>query len=708
MFCDVHHHFIQEYHDNIVKACLQASSCIPSSKPGVRKKRRPGWTEFVSTYKEKAIFWHRLWKENGSPRSGVLFDIRRKTRWEYHYMLKIIKRNEEHISAKRMSESLSGTGFWAEIKRILGYHSSLPNTVDGVQGGSNIADIFQEKYKSLYNCVSYDTHQMAALLKETNLNIKNMAGGRSQTFITDDINSCILLLKPGKSGGMSGCSSDHIINGTSKLRDHITNLFNIMISHGFTPIDFRLSTLVPIPKNKRKSVNVSDNYRAIALSSILGKVLDNLILLKYHDVFSTSDMQYGFKKSHSTTQCTFVVNEIVQYYQNNDTNVYVTLLDASRAFDRVNFVKLFRLLLKRQLCPLMLRFLIVFYTNQSIRIQWGSSMSTLCSVSNGVKQGGVLSPILFTVYIDELLSRLSDAKLGCYIGNIFCGALGYADDITLLAPTMSSLKYMLNICNQFAEAYDVLFNSSKSKLLYFGRSDSRPRVSPVEFNGSVIELVKHDKHLGNIIGQNCTMHQIQDCLNAFNGKVNMVKSHFGHIDLDSLYQIFKTYCMPLYGSQLWDYDNKNINTFNVAWRKAIRRLLNLPNTTHCNLLPYICDDIPPNIQLYRRVISFVNGLSKSKNVVTSLCYRLIVNGSGSSVSNTISVLSSMWCVPRSYVCTINKKSNPISTSFDDSLAITSSVIRDILYMIHINRYFPNVCIFNDSELHWILNTLCTE
>ena len=63
------------------------------------------------------------------------------------------------------------------------------------------------------------------------------------------------------------------------------------------------------------------------------------------------------------------------------------------------------------------------------------------------------------------------------------GALGYADDITLLAPTSPSLKYMLNICHQSADEYDVL-------LLYFGRLNSGTSVSPVEFNGSVIELVK--------------------------------------------------------------------------------------------------------------------------------------------------------------------------------------------------------------------------
>jgi retron-type reverse transcriptase len=64
---------------------------------------------------------------------------------------------------------------------------------------------------------------------------------------------------------------------------------------------------------------------------------------------------------------------------------------------------------------------IFFYTNQNIRVQWGSSISIICTVSNGVKQGGVLSPILFTIYIDELLNELRKSGLGCHIGQQFCG-----------------------------------------------------------------------------------------------------------------------------------------------------------------------------------------------------------------------------------------------------------------------------------------------
>ena len=76
------------------------------------------------------------------------------------------------------------------------------------------------------------------------------------------------------------------------------------------------------------------------------------------------------------------------------------------------------------------------YSQQTTTVQWGNAFKT----SNGVKQGGVLSPILFTLYIDILLSRLKSCGFGCYIGQSFVGALGYADDVVLLAPTRYSLS----------------------------------------------------------------------------------------------------------------------------------------------------------------------------------------------------------------------------------------------------------------------------
>ena len=79
---------------------------------------------------------------------------------------------------------------------------------------------------------------------------------------------------------------------------------------------------------------------------------------------------------------------------------------------------------------------------------------------NGVQQGRVLSPILFSIYTDDLLKRLEDIGVGCHMGRRFTGALAYADDIILLAPCKSALSIMIDVCQQYAAEFDILFNGS--------------------------------------------------------------------------------------------------------------------------------------------------------------------------------------------------------------------------------------------------------
>ena len=121
------------------------------------------------------------------------------------------------------------------------------------------------------------------------------------------------------------------------------------------------------------------------------------------------------------------------------------LLDASQAFARVNYIKLFRLLIKKGMCPLICIFLAVTYTNQTIRSKWGNHMCPSFRVSNGVKQGRVFSPTSFEVYIDELVLRMKATGVGCNIGKCFLTALGYADDMTLLSPTKSAICFPKNL-----------------------------------------------------------------------------------------------------------------------------------------------------------------------------------------------------------------------------------------------------------------------
>ena len=90
------------------------------------------------------------------------------------------------------------------------------------------------------------------------------------------------------------------------------------------------------------------------------------------------------------------------------------------------------------------------YTYQTLCVRWNSKVSQAFSISNGVKQGGVISPILYCLYTDDLLLRLKTRVYGCFIGSNFCGSLAYADDIILLSPTVSGMKNMLEVCDLYA------------------------------------------------------------------------------------------------------------------------------------------------------------------------------------------------------------------------------------------------------------------
>ena len=159
--------------------------------------------------------------------------------------------------------------------------------------------------------------------------------------------------------------------------------------------------------------------------------------------------------------------------------------------------------------------------------------------------------------------------------------------------------------------------------------------------------------------------------------------------------------MPLYGSQLWDLDCKYVNRFYVAWRKAIRKLFNVPYTTHCSLLPLLCDDFNVNIQIKRRTISFLNSLSNSKNSLLKMCYNMSIFGIQSSLSNSISLLSYHFRTERNKVCEIKIK-YPIMPHNNVDIT-TANFIKDLLELS-----FYNDATIPYNDIRFLIDFLCTN
>ena len=102
-----------------------------------------------------------------------------------------------------------------------------------------------------------------------------------------------------------------------------------------------------------------------------------------------------------------------------------------------------------------------------MRVKWKDSLSDNFCIGNRVRQGAVLSPLLFTLYIDMLFIRLQDLGLSCHIGPIFAGSFGYAEDVELVTPTLYAMGKMIKVCEIIADKIGLLFNPVKSKLLCY-------------------------------------------------------------------------------------------------------------------------------------------------------------------------------------------------------------------------------------------------
>ena len=146
-------------------------------------------------------------------------------------------------------------------------------------------------------------------------------------------------LRFGKSDGIDNLYSDNFKHGTGNFFHGISVVINCMLCHGYAPTSFLHAAVIPILKNAKLDLSSTCNYRAIALSSIFSKNLDTISMS-----LMTYELQFGFKEHSSTIMCYTLLVETIEYYVFNNSSVYVLLIDASKAFDRLCHSKLFDVL----------------------------------------------------------------------------------------------------------------------------------------------------------------------------------------------------------------------------------------------------------------------------------------------------------------------------------------------------------------------------
>ena len=155
-------------------------------------------------------------------------------------------------------------------------------------------------------------------------------------FNVEDVDHAVRTLKCGKAAGADGVSAEHLKYSHPSVVSHLKNLFNLILFHSYVPRDFGCGVIVPLLKDRIGDVNNVDNYRAITVSNTISKVFELCLLDKFGKFLSSHHLQFGFKKGLGCHNAIFSVQQVTSYYTQRGSSVYLSALDASKAFDRVN------------------------------------------------------------------------------------------------------------------------------------------------------------------------------------------------------------------------------------------------------------------------------------------------------------------------------------------------------------------------------------
>jgi len=438
-----------------------------------------------------------------------------------------------------------------------------------------------------------------------------------------DVQKAIKLLKTGKASGPDGLSSEHYKFADDRLCVLLALFFTCAVTHGYLPASFMNSTIVPLLKNKTGDITDPNNYRPIALSSMCSKVFERIILNRYDECFSTSDNQFGFKKNHATDLCVYAFKDILNIYRNYSSPLYICFLDASKAFDKLNYWLLFDKLLKRNMPKCILRIIVFWYTEQCINVQWGNQFSTSFNISNGVRQGGILSPLCFNVYMDDLSLLLNMSHTGCNFNNIFINHLSYADDMCIIAPSARSLQTLLDICQNYSMSHNITYNTAKSVCMYVKCLTFKvDHIPQIKLGGRTLDYVSSYRYLGCIISDVLTDElDIKRTIRGVYTRSNILIRKFNFCSFTVKQQLFQSYCTNFYCTQLWyKYSAASLNKIRVAFNNSCRHFLGYPK--YCSASGMFLDNNIDSFDVLRRkyIYKFTCRLFASQNSIIESIY----------------------------------------------------------------------------------------
>ena len=546
--------------------------------------------------KDQSIINHKMWKAAGRPRSGPVFNKYQASKRAYKTRIRECQQQETMAYTNDLHEALinkQGVSFWKCWRSKFENKTMHVTQVNGLVDNNEIVYEFQKYFKEVCsnNTVQGNT-RLKNLYDSRRPSYHGLQPSYDVSFDVELIESIVCNMKRGKAAGIDDITVEHLQYCHPSIYVSLSKLFNLMIEYGIVPDEFGCSYTVPIPKSNNsatcKSLNV-DDFRGISISPVMSKVFEGCILDRYSQYFCTSDNQFGFKKFLSCSHAIYSLRNVVDHYVHAGSTVNLCAMDLKKAFDKINHYGLYIKLMDRLIPSNVLSVFEYWFEICYTCVHWGKAMSGFFKLPCGVRQGGVLSPYLFAIYVNDIIEILQRSGLGCHYKNVSLCIFMYADDIILLAPSVNALQQMIYICENELELLDMVLNPKKTVCMRIG-----PRFNATCNNlctGSGVNLiwVEMFRYLGVFLVSSrefrCSYDEAKKsfyrAFNAIFGKVGRLATE------DVVLKLINTKCIP---TLLYGLDACPVNSSDKASLEFVlnRSLMKLFQTTSMEIINECC------------------------------------------------------------------------------------------------------------------------
>ena len=379
--------------------------------------------------------------------------------------------------------------------------------------------------------------------------------------------------KPKTSRGYDGISSKLLKNTILSVITPITHIMNLSLEHGVFPTDMKLAKVIPI--FKKGNNQLFQNYRPISLLPVFSKVLEKLVykrlyqFLKTHKLLNTS--QYGFQKHKSTDLAILdLQNRIIDNASKNQWSLGI-FLDLSKAFDTLDHSILLKKLEKYGIRGTSLKWFRSYLSQRNQYTEYMTEHSRKSILTCGVPQGSILGPLLFLIYINDLVSTCTH-----------CHPVLFADDTNLLLND-SKIEHLIAKSNNQLQAISQWFasnklslNIDKTKCMLFPPSKNHTPDQPciITINNNQIEVVNQIRFLGVLIDNLLTWTpHIDNIIKKLSQIIGILTRIKNQVPKNTLKLIYNALVLPYlsYAVVAWgNPDSKKFKQLYLIQKRAIR------------------------------------------------------------------------------------------------------------------------------------------